>query len=281
MKKGINQWAFPGNFSIPEIIHFAAKHRFDGVELCPDEEGIFPLTIQEQKLLEWKALSEEKNIEIRSIASGLHWKYNLASPNKNIQKKAIDTAKRLIEIASILGAKSILLIPGYVNVPWDPSSEIVPYEKAYENARLSISEIAKFAADAKVTLGLENVWNKLFLSPLEFRSFIDNFNNQWIRVHFDTANVLISGYPEQWIEILGKRIVTIHLKDFKLSVGNINGFCLPLEGDVNFPAVMESLKLIGYDDFLIAEMIPPYHYSIDALLANLSYNLDCIMNMRV
>lgn len=281
MKKGINQWAFPGNFSIPEIIHFAAKHRFDGVELCPDEEGIFPLTIKEQKLLEWKALSEEKNIEIRSIASGLHWKYNLASPNKNIQKKAIDTAKRLIEIASILGAKSILLIPGYVNVPWDPSSEIVPYEKAYENARLSISEIAKFAADAKVILGLENVWNKLFLSPLEFRSFIDNFNNQWIRVHFDTANVLISGYPEQWIEILGKRIVTIHLKDFKLSVGNINGFCLPLEGDVNFPAVMESLKLIGYDDFLIAEMIPPYHYSIDALLANLSYNLDCIMDMRV
>lgn len=281
MKKGVNQWAFPSNFSIPDIIQLAAKHRFDGVELCPDEEGNFPLNIEQQKLMEWKSYSIDENIEIRCIASGLYWKYNLASPNNEVRKKAIDIAKRLIEIASILEAKSILLIPGYVNVPWDPSSEVVPYEEAYENSRQSISEIAKFATDAKITLGLENVWNKLFLSPIEFRSFIDSFNSQWVRVHFDTANVLISGYPEQWIEILGKRIVTIHIKDFKLLVGNINGFCLPLEGDVNFPAVMGSLKSIGYDDFLIAEMIPPYHHSVDALLANLSYNLDCIINMRV
>ena len=281
MKKAVNQWAFPGNFSIPDIIQLAGKHRFDGIELCPDEEGIFPLKIEQHKLKEWKVLSEEKNLKICSIASGLHWKYNLASPNSETRKKAIDVAKRLIEIASILEAKSILLIPGFVNVPWDPSSEVVPYETAYENSRLSISEIAQFAADAKVSLGLENVWNKLFLSPLEFRNFIDNFNNQWVRVHFDTANVLISGYPEQWIEILEKRIITIHVKDFKLSVGNINGFCLPLEGDVNWPAVMKSLNKVDYDDFLIAEIIPSYHYSADALLANLSYNLDCIINMRV
>ena len=78
MKKGINQWAFPGSYSIPDIIHLAVKYRFDGVELCPDDDGSFPISIDQKKLLEWNALSLEKNCEIRSIASGLLWKYNLA-----------------------------------------------------------------------------------------------------------------------------------------------------------------------------------------------------------
>ena len=84
-------------------------------------------------------------------------------------------------------------------------------------------------------LGVENVWNKFLLSPLEFQCFIDRIGNPYVKVHFDTANVLISGYPEQWISILGERIVNVHAKDFRLAVGNINGFCIPLEGDVNWP----------------------------------------------
>jgi len=281
MKKGINQWAFPGYLSLSEILTLTAKYGFHGVELCPDEGGSFPIDIDHKKLQEIKAIAEEKNLEIRSIATGLLWKYNLASPHPENRQRAVDIAKRVVEIASVLGAKSVLIIPGYVNVPWDPASEIVPYENAYENASYAIREVARFAADARVILGLENVWNKLFLSPIEFRTFVDSFNNQWVKVHFDTANVLISGYPEQWIDILGKRIVNVHVKDFKLSVGNINGFCLPLEGDVNFPSVMKSLHTIGYDDYLIAEMIPPYHYSVDALLANIAYNLDCIIAMSL
>ncbi|MCX6090458.1 MAG: sugar phosphate isomerase/epimerase [Candidatus Atribacteria bacterium] len=281
MKKGINQWAFPGNYPIPDLITEAAMHGFDGVELCPDEEGVFPLSLGSEVLQEIKGMAGDKNIAIRSIALGVLWKYNLASPNESIRKKALEVGKRGVEMADALGASSVLIIPGYVSVPWDPASEVVPYEEAMKLAKQSITELAIFARGTRVALGLENVWNKLFLSPVEFRSFVDEIGEPSVKIHFDTANVLISGYPEQWIDILGERIVTVHAKDFKLSVGNINGFCIPLEGDVNFPAVMQSLHHAGYDDYLIAEVIPPYHHSLHALLANISYNLDCIMSMGV
>jgi len=45
----------------------------------------------------------------------------------------------------------------------------------------------------------------------------------------------------------GKRIKRVHLKDFKAAVGNANGFCDLLEGDVNWPEVIKALKEVGYN----------------------------------
>ncbi len=131
------------------------------------------------------------------------WKYNLASPEKETREKGKEVVRRLIDIATKLDAKSILIIPGYVNVPWDSESPVIPYPVALEKAEESLRDLASLAEEAKVYLGVENVWNKFLLSPLEFQCFIDRIGNPYVKVHFDTANVLISGYPEQWISILG------------------------------------------------------------------------------
>ncbi|MEN3188936.1 MAG: sugar phosphate isomerase/epimerase family protein [Atribacterota bacterium] len=279
MKKGINQWAFPASLSFREILRVARKYGFNGIELCLNEEGEMSLN---QPLSKWKEIisfAEANEIEVRSLACGLFWKYNLVSREERVRIRARDIVKKLIEVAQVLGAKSVLVIPGYVNVPWDPQSEIVPYDMAMQRAKEALLELAPLAQEAQVILGVENVWNKFLLSPLEFRDFVDSINNPFVKVHFDTGNVLLCGYPEQWISILKERIATVHVKDFKVAVGTIDGFCLPLEGDVNWPKVMEALKNVGYDDYLIAEFIPPYRYSWETLLANLSSNLDCIMRM--
>lgn len=279
MKKGVNQWVFPASLSFQEIFQVTRKYGFDGIEICPDEEGEMSLN---QPLSRWKeiaSIAEASGVEVRSLACGLWWKYNLVSPEEKIRTKAKDVAKKLIEIAQMVGAKSILVIPGYVNIPWDPQAEIVPYDVAMERAKEALLELAPLAQSARIILGIENVWNKFLLSPLEFRDFVDGINNPFVKVHFDTGNVLICGYPEQWIAILKERIATVHVKDFKVAVGTIDGFCLPLEGDVNWPQVMRALKSGGYDDYLIAEFIPPYRHSWETLLVNLSSNLDYIMKM--
>ncbi|GIT72775.1 MAG: hypothetical protein Ct9H300mP28_25890 [Pseudomonadota bacterium] len=76
-----------------------------------------------------------------------------------------------------------------------------------------------------MAIAVENVWNKFLLSPLEMREFIDNFNTSQVGVYFDVGNVLLTGYPDQWIRILGSRIKRVHIKDFKLSVGESGRFC--------------------------------------------------------
>lgn len=279
MKKGINQWAFPTSVTFRDIFELARKYGFQGLELCPDAEGPFPLRPKKEVVRELRSLSQDTGITIRSLATGLLWKYNLASPDSSRREKAKDVIQALVDLAYELSVPSVLTIPGYVHVPWDPSSELVPYGDVLERAKESLEEVLPYAQSAGVTLALENVWNECFLSPLEFVSFIDAFESPFVRAHFDTGNVVLFGYPEHWVATLGKRIATVHVKDFKKAVGTLAGFCLPLEGDIHWPEVMQALHNIPYDDYLIAEFIPPYRYSTEALLANLSYNMDILIGL--
>jgi hexulose-6-phosphate isomerase len=106
-----------------------------------------------------------------------------------------------------------------------------------------------------VFLDPEDVWNKFLLSPLEMRTFVDQFRNPWVGVHFDTGNIVQYGYPEDWILTLGQRIKRIHFKDYKLaSRGEPPHFADLLEGDVNWKAVMAALVKVGYNGFISPEI---------------------------
>jgi L-ribulose-5-phosphate 3-epimerase len=107
-----------------------------------------------------------------------------------------------------------------------------------------------------VALCIENVWNKFLLSPLEMRDFIDGFDSRMVGAYFDVGNVLLTGYPEQWIRILGERIKRVHVKDFKRSAETAEGFVDLLEGDVDFEVVNKALAEVGYDGYVTAEMLP-------------------------
>jgi hexulose-6-phosphate isomerase len=152
----------------------------------------------------------------------------------------------------------MLMVPGAVKIPWEPKYGPVKYEPAVTWAKDAATQLSSVAEKVGVDLCLENVWNGLFYSPLEFTSFIDSFASPRVGAYFDVGNVL--GYhqhPPHWIEMLGKRIRRVHLKDFKNSVGNITGFCDLLAGDVPWKETMTALRSIGYDKTLVAEMMPP------------------------
>jgi hexulose-6-phosphate isomerase len=97
----------------------------------------------------------------------------------------------------------------------------------------------------KVVIGIEEVWNKFLLSPLEMARYVDEFNSPWIRAYFDVGNVAFYGYPHDWIRTLGKRIVKLHFKDFAFRK-RMAEFTPLLEGDIDFKAVHQALLDIGY-----------------------------------
>ncbi|RKY67851.1 MAG: sugar phosphate isomerase/epimerase, partial [Candidatus Latescibacterota bacterium] len=138
-------------------------------------------------------------------------------------------------------------------------------------------ELAPVAEQLKVAVCVENVWNKFLLSPLEMRDFVDAVDSEYVGVYFDVGNVIPMGYPEHWIQILGKRIKRVHFKDFRRNVGTLDGFVDLLEGDVNWPEVMAALRRIGYNSYATAEMIPPYTHHPEALVCNTSRSMDYIL----
>lgn len=280
MKKGISIWSFPA-MSLNDSFALAKKAGFEGVEVALDEkDGEITLNSTEKDLLEIKKQASNNGIELYSVASGLYWSYFLNDDDEKVRIKARDIVKKQLECASVLGCESILVIPGCVNAEFAAPGKIVDYETSYYRSLESVKLVKEYAAQYKVEIGLENVWNKFLLSPLEMRSFIDAVDSEWVGSYLDIGNTLAFGYPEHWISTLNKRIKKVHFKDYRTEAGGLHGFVDLLAGDVNYPAVVETLGKVGYDGWVTAEMIPNYKYHTETIIYNTSNAMDAILGRK-
>ncbi|MBE5869095.1 MAG: sugar phosphate isomerase/epimerase [Lachnospiraceae bacterium] len=276
MKKGISIWSF-AEPDLKKCFQLAKDAGFDGVEVALDLQGPVSMDSTKEEMLELKAYAESLGLELYSVASGLYWTYNYTSANAQNRAKAKEITKKQLEIASWLGCDTILVVPGAVNVAFEPDSEIVEYDVAYARALEALKELAPVAETYKVSIGVENVWNKFLLSPVEMADFIDKVGSDYVGSYFDVGNVLYIGYPEHWIKVLGDRIKKVHFKDYRRKAGDLHGFVDLLSGEVNWPAVMEQLKNIQYDGWVTAEMLPPYTHYPETILYNTSNAMDKII----
>lgn len=276
MKKGISIWSFPEG-TLAESFSLAKKAGFDGVEVALDEQGELSLSSNEKDLLRIKNEAADNGIELYSIASGLYWQYWLNDDDAAVRQKAKDIVKKQLDCASALGCESILVIPGTVNADFAAPGKVVDYETTYARSLEAICELSGYAESCKVEIGLENVWNKFLTSPLEMRDFIDKVASPYVGSYFDVGNVLFNGYPEHWIKALGSRIKKVHFKDYRIAAGGLHGFVDLLAGDVNYPAVMDALRAIGYDGWVSAEMIPNYTHYTETIIYNTSNAMDRIL----
>jgi hexulose-6-phosphate isomerase len=275
MLKSISAWAFAPERPPQEIFRMAKEHGFDGVEVsigadrAPSNQVWLDSSEDDcQRIVEE---AQQANIQIAGLASGLGWSQPLT--NKETQTKGMEAVRKSLQVAKWLNTDAILVVPGGVGAEFIDGFRGVPYDQAHENAQTALQELKATAEELGVAIGVENVWNKFLLSPLEFRSFLDDIDSPQVGAYFDVGNVIYTGYPEQWIRILGHRIKRIHFKDFKREVGNLSGFCDLLDGDVNFPAVMQTLKETGYSGPVTSEFfncetdLPKISAAMDKILA--------------
>ena len=279
MKKGINIWSFPVG-SIKDSLLLAKDAGFEGVELALNAEGELSLASSEKELTEIRKVAEGLGLSLYSLSCGMCWDYRLSDDDPAMREKAKDIIKKQLEAAKILGADTALVIPGVVNVEFSSPEKKVAYDVVYERALEGINELKSYAEELKVSIGLENVWNKFLLSPMEMRDFIDKIGSDYVGSYLDIGNTLYCGYPEDWVRILGKRIKKIHFKDYRMQAGGLHGFVDLLSGDVNYPEVVKALSEIGYTDWVSAEMIPNYKYHTDAIIYNTSYAMDRILGRK-
>ena len=260
MKISASYWMFEGGLEatlpVPEAMTQAKDLGFDAIELCIGSQGVLTHETTEAQCQEIIAKAKALGIEIAGVASGESWGASPSDDDPAVRAKIIAFTKQALQVTKWLGTDAYLFVPGAVDVFFLENSPVVPYDVCYERAKEAVSQLVPTAEQLGVTIGLENVWNKFLLSPLEMRDFIDSFDSKAVGSYFDAGNVLLTGYPDQWIKILGSRIVRVHVKDFKKSVGTAEGFVDMLEGDVDFEAVKKALAEVGYDGYVTAEMLP-------------------------
>lgn len=175
-----------------------------------------------------------------SVCCSTHWELLLSHPDKAIRDKGVENIIIAMEDAKAYGTDAVLIVPGRVN-------NEVGYDECWNRSTECIRQLIPTAEKLKVKLCIENVWNSFLLSPLEAQRYVDQFDSPYIKFYFDCGNILMYGWPEQWINILGDRTGRIHVKEFSMKIadaqGRGKGFSAPLtEGDVNWSKVMEAAR---------------------------------------
>ncbi|MFP6582677.1 MAG: sugar phosphate isomerase/epimerase family protein [Candidatus Hydrogenedentota bacterium] len=222
--------------SIHDRLKIAKKAGFESVE--PDT--IF----RDKDLAAYAKASEKLDFPIDGIICSTHWGKPLSDPDPEVFEQTMKGMRTSMENAKALGGDMVLLVPAVVNPQ-------VQYKDAWTRAVERTKRLAEDAERLNITIGIENVWNKFLLSPLEAAAFIDEIDSKYVKFWFDIGNVVQFGYPEDWIRTLGDRIARLDVKDFKR--GN-NSFVPLTKGDVDWKAVMTAIDEIGFEGYAAAEV---------------------------
>jgi hexulose-6-phosphate isomerase len=238
IRKAVEFSMLPKTLGVRERFQLAKDAGFEAIE-CPT-------TLAAAEAEELLAASKQAALPIHSVMNQLHWSKPLSSADPAVVEESLEGMRTSLRNAKMWGADTVLLVPAVVN----PETG---YGQAWERSQRQIRKLIPLAQELHVIIGIEEVWNKFLLSPLEMAKYVDEFQSPWIRAYFDIGNVAISGYPQDWIRTLGKRIVKLHVKDFAFK-RRVAEFTPLLEGEIDFKAVHAALAEIGYQGTATVEL---------------------------
>ena len=236
IKKGILLGMLPKPLSYADKFKMARDVGFEVVQAYT--------TPDQREAEEIKKAADDAKIKIDSVMNTDHWKYPLSSGDPAVVEKCVAGMKTSLHNAKLWGSDAVLLVPAVVN----PQTS---YRDAWTRSQTEIRKLIPLAQELGVVIAIEEVWNKFLLSPLEFNAYVDELNSPWVRVWFDVGNVVLFGYPQDWIRTLGQRIVKVHLKDFKrdgyqwVNLG---------EGDIDWAEVRKAFSERGYSGSATVEL---------------------------
>lgn len=285
MKKSINLWAFPypEKMNLEQCLRLAKSAGFDAIELNYDLDNDLSPKSGAKEYAAIRALADKIGIQISGLCSFLFWPYPLTANDNAKRARGFELASKMTQAAHDLGVENLLVVPGAVNIPWRTDYEPVPNDVCDKRAREAIAKLLPNAEKLKVKLNIENIFfNGYLMTPGEMIDFVDSYKSEYVKVHFDTGNIMMFQFPEHWIKMLGKRIQNVHLKEYtkKGTDYSLETFRPLLDGTTNWPAVMESFEQTGYRGYLTFEYFHPYSHFPEALIYQTADSLDRLLGIK-
>ena len=253
----------------PEVVKVLKENGYPGVELQDK-------TVTEAEARAARRLAEDEGLLIHSFMGGW-FMFNAKEPDK--RKAEIEKAKQNMRLAKAYGAPVILVVPGRVGgmpmpkpsefkLSFDPDTLMLSraadadypeYVKAQNDATKyaqdAMAELAPYAAELGVTIGLENVWNNLWVMPDFASAFIRSFKNAWVKAYLDLGNHERYAKAEKWVEALSDQIVKLHIKDFKIdrAAKNEGSFVRIGDGSIDWKRTRRMIEFVGYNGWVSIE----------------------------
>lgn len=191
--------------------------------------------------------ASDAGIKIHSVMNSAHWKYPLNSLDAETVEIGMKGMRTSIRNAKAWGASTVLLVPAVMG----PKNS---YNDTWKQSKEKIKALLPEAEKSKVTICVENVWNKFIVSPAEMVTYVDSFQSPYLKSYLDVGNMLIFGYPQDWIRTLGKkRIAKVHIKDFRFK-NRVAEFVDLYDGEIDWKEVNQAFADVGYDGVATVEL---------------------------
>lgn len=260
MPIGLYEKALPPEMSWEERLAAAGQAGFDFMEISIDES--------EQRLsrLDWSPSQKaalrhsiaNTGVKIMSMCLSGHRKYPLGSVDANTRKRGLEILYKAIEFASDVGLR-VVQVMGYD----------VFYEESDDRTRdyfmEGLSTGVKFANQAGVMLGLENLDTPFVENLKQGLAIVHEINSPWLNLYPDIGNLCAAGYhPPEELTLAIDHVIGLHIKDAMPKV--IRGIEFN-QGIVPFQQTFKTLAELGFWGFLGVEIWGDRHDNGDPITA--------------
>ncbi len=236
LKKSVLINMLPKTMSYLDRFKLALDTGFEGIEM--------QTILDPKEADEIKEASMKAKLRIHSVMNMGHWEWPFSSADPADIKRGHERMEASLRNAKLWGADCVLLVPAVVKAT-------VTIPEAWQRSQPEIKKLIPLAKELGVVIGIEPVWNKFLLTPYDTARYVDEFKSPWVKAYFDVGNVVMYGFPQEWIRALGKRIARFHIKDFKYETRQ----WVPLrEGSIDWKEVRKAIGEIGYNGWVTTEV---------------------------
>ncbi len=196
------------------MIDFAVEHDFNAVELHGKHHNAEKLSETDIDYL--RSVSDSEGITFN-----LHYHHDSlpGSHRTSVWNDTLESFARNLNLVGKLGGKIVVLHPGKIDVPTlsspEDGSELIRRE-AVRNLERFLRRAAPLAEDNGITICVENVKHgpgHVLRSYDDLASVIDNADSDHVGVALDVGHCIIGDGLAEAIDVLGCRILHLHLND--------------------------------------------------------------------
>lgn len=253
MRYAISNWIY-GDEPLRDQFARLARYGYQGIELMGEPERY--------SIEEVRALSREFHIPVTSVLSwclaGIPGR-DPASPDPQERRKSLEYGKKCVDLASALEAPNLVVLPAPAGrtsptgSPKDEQTWLEGYQKEWELAVDSLRQLAGYAEQCGVVLGLEpiNRYETFLVNNLDQAlKFITEVGSSQLQLHLDTFHMNLEEVDiAETIRRAGERLVNLHVSDSNRQAPGLGHF--------DFTSLIRALKEVGYTGCLTLEPVPP------------------------
>jgi L-ribulose-5-phosphate 3-epimerase len=256
MPVGLYEKALPASLSWEERLAAAGKAGYDFIEISIDEsdERLSRLDWSASERAELRRSIANTGVKVMSMCLSGHRKYPLGSHMPELRKQGQEILRKAIEFAGDVGLR-VVQVMGY-DVFYETSDE-----ETGANFVDGLKLGTRWAEQAGVMLGLENLDTPFVENISKALNIIREIDSPWLRLYPDIGNLSAAGYyPPEELPLAKGQLLGFHVKDAMPKV--IRG--IPFEkGIVPFRETFRALAQMGFWGLIGVEIWGQMHADED------------------